>query len=72
MIKLDIEQRILDRQASEGRRITVSEVAKEVKVTRATLYRYINGEAKGVEFATLEALADYFNCPPGDLLVREK
>lgn len=69
-VKLNIKQLLRDKQAKEGRDITMSDVADHVKIGRNGLYHYINGNSKAFEL--LEALCDYFNCQPGDLLVLEK
>lgn len=67
-VKLNLKQLIRDKQAKEKREITMSDVASHVKIGRNGLYHYINGNSKAFEL--LEALCDYFNCEPGDLLVR--
>lgn len=45
-----------------------SALEKETGITRKTLTKLYDGEGKGIEYATLNALCKKFNCTPGDLL----
>lgn len=70
MIKLNIEKQLLNKQAREGRKIGLSEVTQSVNISRNALYHYINGKSNAYEL--LDALCEYFDCEPGDLLERIK
>jgi len=50
------------------RKISHRELAKLVGITEANLSILKNGKAKGVRFATLEAICKHLNCQPGDIL----
>lgn len=41
---------------------------KETGITRKTLAKIYNGEDKGIEYTTLNALCKFFNCSVGELL----
>ena len=41
---------------------------RETGITRKTLTKLYDGEGKGIEYETLNALCKYFNCSIGDLL----
>lgn len=41
---------------------------KETGITRKTLAKLYNGEGKGIDYETLNALCRYFNCTVADLL----
>lgn len=69
-VKLNIKQLLRDKQAKEGRDISMSDVADEINISRNGLYHYINGKSKA--FKHLEALCDYFDCSISDLLTRTK
>ena len=50
------------------RRMTLTELAARVGITLANLSILKTGKAKGIRFATLEAICDALDCQPGDLL----
>lgn len=51
-----------------ARRMTLTELAGKVGITLANLSILKTGKAKGIRFATLEAICDALECQPGDLL----
>jgi len=50
------------------RRMTLTELSGKVGITLANLSILKTGKAKGIRFATLEAICDALDCQPGDLL----
>lgn len=54
------------------RRMTLTELAGKVGITLANLSILKTGKAKGIRFATLEAICDALDCQPGDLLEFER
>jgi putative transcriptional regulator len=50
------------------RRMTLTELASRVGITLANLSILKTGKAKGIRFATLEAICAALDCQPGDLL----
>jgi putative transcriptional regulator len=51
-----------------ARRMTLTELSARVGITLANLSILKTGKAKGVRFATLEAICEALDCQPGDLL----
>ena len=51
-----------------ARRMTLTELSGKVGITLANLSILKTGKAKGIRFATLEAICDALDCQPGDLL----
>ena len=51
-----------------ARRMTLTELSGRVGITLANLSILKTGKAKGIRFATLEAICDALDCQPGDLL----
>ena len=51
-----------------ARRMTLTELSARVGITIANLSILKTGKAKGIRFATLEAICDTLDCQPGDLL----
>lgn len=45
-----------------------SQLEKETGITRKTLTKLYDGEGKGIEYVTLNALCARFNCSIGELL----
>lgn len=50
------------------RKISVTELAKEIDITMANLSILKNNKAKAVRFTTLEAICRALQCQPGDIL----
>jgi putative transcriptional regulator len=55
-----------------ARRMTLTELSARVGITLANLSILKTGKAKGIRFATLEAICDSLDCQPGDLLGFER
>ena len=55
-----------------ARRMTLTELSGRVGITLANLSILKTGKAKGIRFATLEAICDALDCQPGDLLEFER
>jgi len=55
-----------------ARRMTLTELSGRVGITLANLSILKTGKAKGIRFATLEAICDALDCQPGDLLEVER
>jgi putative transcriptional regulator len=51
-----------------NRRMTLTELSGKVGITLANLSILKTGKARGMRFATLEAICDALECQPGDLL----
>jgi putative transcriptional regulator len=51
-----------------ARRMTLTELSGRVGITLANLSILKTGKAKGIRFATLEAICEALDCQPGDLL----
>lgn len=54
------------------RKVKSKDLAAHVGITEANLSLLKSGKVKGVRFATLEAICDYLDCQPGDLIRYEK
>ncbi|UNK49805.1 helix-turn-helix transcriptional regulator [Lysobacter sp. S4-A87] len=50
------------------RRMTLTELSGKVGITLANLSILKTGKARGVRFATLEAICEALDCQPADLL----
>jgi putative transcriptional regulator len=50
------------------RKVRSNELAKAVGITETNLSLLKSGRVKGVRFGTLEAICDYLDCQPGDIL----
>lgn len=51
-----------------NRRMTLTELSGKVGITLANLSILKTGKARGIRFATLEAICEALDCQPGDLL----
>lgn len=50
------------------RKISVTEMAKEIDITMANLSILKNNKAKAIRFTTLESICKVLQCQPGDIL----
>lgn len=57
-----------EKQASEGRPVTASSVARDTKLTRQVVTKWINNDVKEFRADMIKAFCDYFNCDVGDLI----
>lgn len=51
-----------------ARRMTLTELSGKVGITLANLSILKTGKARGIRFATLDAICEALQCQPGDLL----
>lgn len=54
------------------RKVKSKDLAAHIGITEANLSLLKSGKVKGVRFATLEAICDYLDCQPGDLIRFDK
>ena len=54
------------------RKVRSKDLAQHVGITETNLSLLKSGRVKGIRFETLDAICDYLDCQPGDLLVHEK
>ncbi len=50
------------------RKVKSKDLANHIGITEANLSLLKSGKVKGVRFSTVEAICDYLNCQPGDIL----
>ena len=65
-IKINLDMLLVQRKMS------LTELSREVGITLANLSILKQGKARAIRFSTLVALCDALNCEPGDLLQIEK
>jgi len=53
------------------RKVKSKDLAQHIGITEANLSLLKSGKVKGVRFATLEAICEYLECRPGDILKYE-
>jgi putative transcriptional regulator len=54
------------------RRMTLTDLSTRVGITLPNLSILKTGKAKGIRFATLDAICDVLDCQPGDVLRFER
>ncbi len=50
------------------RKVRSKELAEAIGITEQNLSILKTGKAKAIRFQTLEAICEYLNCQPGDIL----
>ncbi|WP_419792139.1 helix-turn-helix transcriptional regulator [Staphylococcus chromogenes] len=66
MIKIKLDEVLKDKNVS------LTELSEAVDITIANLSILKTGKAKAIRFSTLEAICNYLECQPGDIIVDEK
>ncbi|KDP11858.1 helix-turn-helix domain-containing protein [Staphylococcus chromogenes] len=66
MIKIKLDEVLKDKNVS------LTELSEAVEITIANLSILKTGKAKAIRFSTLEAICNYLECQPGDIIVNEK
>ncbi len=68
MIRFKLGEMIEKRQFSEGRRITINEIATSTGLNRMTLSKILNQKGYGTGTETIDKLCAYFECQVEDLM----
>jgi len=68
MIRFKLGEMIEKRQFSEGRRITINEIATSTGLNRMTLSKILNQKGYGTGSETIDKLCAYFGCQVEDLM----
>lgn len=71
-VRTKLVQLMAQKQASEGRIITPTIVAREADVSRQAVYGWLNDDLQRFDEKMLRKLCDYFNCDIGDLLYMDR
>ncbi|AKA22520.1 helix-turn-helix domain-containing protein [Pseudomonas chlororaphis] len=53
------------------RKVKSKDLAAAIGITEANLSLLKQGKVKGLRLATLDAICQYLDCQPGDLLIHE-
>lgn len=70
MIRIMLRERLSDLSFKLRRRVTLNEVAEATGISRPTLTRIANVPGYNTNTETIDALCKFFECEPGDILVR--
>ena len=62
MLRFKIKEMIANKEFSEGRRVTIGEVAEETGIHRMTLSKMINQRGYNAGTENLDRLCSYFDC----------
>jgi putative transcriptional regulator len=52
------------------RKVRSNDLARAIGITPSNLSLFKSGKVKGVKFETLDAICEYLDCQPGDILER--
>ena len=70
MIRFKLGEMIEKKQFTEGRRVTINEIATATGLNRMTLSKILNQKGYGTGTETIDRLCEYFNCQIQDLMER--
>jgi DNA-binding Xre family transcriptional regulator len=68
MIRFKLGEMIEKKQFTEGRRVTISEIAAATGLNRMTLSKILNQKGYGTGTDTIDRLCEYFKCQVHDLM----
>lgn len=68
MIRLLIKKLLDDKSFKDKEKITLNQVAQDTGISRATLNRIVNNPGYNTNTDTINALCEYFQCSPGELM----
>jgi putative transcriptional regulator len=58
------------KEMTEARRITYDEIKEKTGVSKSTLSALMNDNVELFYSKTIDRLCEYYNCEPGDLIIR--
>lgn len=61
-----------EKQIKEHRPITVTIMSREMGMSRQAIYDWINDDLTSYPKKTINQFCEYFDCNPGDLIIRTK
>ena len=70
MIRFKLGEMIEKKQFTEGRRVTINEIATATGLNRMTLSKILNQKGYGTGTDTVDRLCQYFDCRVEDLMER--
>lgn len=70
MIRFKLGEMIEKKQFTEGRRVTINEIATATGLNRMTLSKILNLKGYGTGTDTIDRLCQYFDCAVEDLMER--
>lgn len=59
-----------DWQKQHRKPLPVAKLARDLGVSRQHIYAWLNDELEAYPREMIDKICDYFNCEPGDLIVR--
>jgi len=68
MIRVLLKKMLDEKSFKERRHITLNEVSEQTGISRATLTRIANVAGYNTNTDSIDALCQYFQCEPGELL----
>ena len=67
MIRYRIQERLAEKHFQDGKRVTLSELARVTGISRVTLSKMVNQRGYGTLTDHLDRLCKFFNCPLNEL-----
>ncbi|OIQ85267.1 hypothetical protein GALL_328950 [mine drainage metagenome] len=67
MIRFKIQELIAEKQFSDGKRVTLIEIAQKTGINRMTLSRMINHRGYSTVTDNLDKLCEFFDCKLEDI-----
>jgi len=72
MIRFNLKVLIAQYEVETGQRLSYRELSRLTGINKNSLNAIATNRARRLDLDTLEALCHFFNCEPGELIVRVK
>ncbi len=70
MIKFELKRLIFEWQQSHNAGLTYRQLAEQTDLSLSTIYLVANNKSKQIGIETIEKLCRFFDCEPGELIIR--
>ncbi len=70
MIKFELKRLIFEWQQSHNTGLTYRQLAEQTDLSLSTIYLVANNKSKQIGVETIEKLCGFFDCEPGELIIR--
>ncbi len=72
MIQFRLKELIAERQRAKREKVSYRQLSEATKLSTNTITRIANNDAQMIGLKTIDRLCEFFDCTPGDLIVRAK
>ncbi len=72
MIQFRLKELLAERQRIKNDKVSYRQLSAATKLSTNTIMRIANNDAQMIGLRTIDRLCEFFDCKPGDLIIRAK